>query len=122
MPYNEKLADRVREIISLTESTVTEKKMFGTLCFMVGDKMCVGVEEERLMVRINPELRAEALAKDGCQPMAHSGRVMKGFVFLDLNVVNTNKKLDYWIQLALAYNKIVTPAKSRSKKKTIRIK
>ena len=44
MAYNEKLADRVREIISATHNITEEKKMFGGLCFMVNDKMCVGVE------------------------------------------------------------------------------
>ena len=54
MAYNEKLADRTREIIALTHKNVEEKKMFGGLCFMVNDKMCVGVEKERLMVRLDP--------------------------------------------------------------------
>ena len=54
MAYNEKLADRVREIISLTHTNIEEKKMFGGLCFMVNDKMCVGVETNRLMVRLDP--------------------------------------------------------------------
>ena len=43
MAYNEQLADRVREIISRTPAETEEKKMFGGLCFMVNDKMCVGV-------------------------------------------------------------------------------
>ena len=40
MPFNEKLADRVREIISVTHKQIQEKRMFGGLCFMVNDKMC----------------------------------------------------------------------------------
>ncbi len=63
MSYNEKLADRVREIISLTARKVEEKKMFGGLCFMVNDKMCVGVESERLMVRLDPDKYEEAMEK-----------------------------------------------------------
>ncbi len=35
MPYNEKLADRTREIIAQTHKKVEEKRMFGGLCFMV---------------------------------------------------------------------------------------
>ena len=54
MSFNEKLADRTREIIAETHKKVEEKKMFGGLCFMVNDKMCVGVEKERLMVRLDP--------------------------------------------------------------------
>lgn len=115
MAYNEKLAAMTRELIALTHKKVTEKAMFGGLCFMVNDKMCVGVEKERLMVRLDPAKYDEAMEKEGCQPMDFTGRVMKGFVFVDAAVLNTRKKLDYWIQLALAYNKV---AKASKKKKT----
>ena len=114
MAYNEKLADMTRELISLTHKKVEEKRMFGGLCFMVNDKMCVGVEKERLMVRIDPALTDEVLEKDGCKPMDFTGRVMKGFVFVDADVLNTKRKLEYWIKLALEYNKI---AKASKKKK-----
>ena len=50
MSYDEKLADRARELISASHKNIEEKKMFAGLCFMVNDKMCVGVETERLMV------------------------------------------------------------------------
>ena len=115
MAYNEKLASMTRELIALTHKKVTEKAMFGGLCFMVNDKMCVGVEKERLMVRLDPAKYDEAMEKVGCMPMDFTGRVMKGFVFVDADVLTTRKKLDYWIQLALAYNKV---AKTSKKKKT----
>jgi TfoX/Sxy family transcriptional regulator of competence genes len=114
MSYNEKLADRVREIIALTHDKVEEKKMFGGLCFMVNDKMCLGVEKERMMVRLDPAVYEEVLEKDGCTPMDFTGKVMKGYVFVDAAVLNTNKKLDYWVQLALDFNK---KAKASKKKK-----
>ena len=81
---------------------------------MVNDKMCVGVEQHRLMVRIDPRRFDEAMEKEGCKPMDFTGRVMKGFVFVDADVLNTKKKLEYWIELALEYNSI---AKSSKKKK-----
>ena len=105
MSYNEKLPDRVREMIALTHDRVEEKKMFGGLCFMVNDKMCVGIESERMMVRLDPAVYETALEKDGCTPMDFTGKVMKGYVFVDAAVLNTNKKLDYWVQLALDFNK-----------------
>ena len=114
MPYNEKLADRTREIISLTHKKVFEKKMFGGLCFMVNDKMCVGVEQERLMVRLDPTRYDEVIEKEGCKPMDFTGKIMKGFVFVDIDALNTKKKLEYWIDLALEYNKT---AKASKKKK-----
>jgi len=35
-----------RELISQTHTNVEEKAMFGGLCFMVNDKMCVGVKKD----------------------------------------------------------------------------
>ena len=113
MAYNEKLADRVREMIAETQRNIEEKKMFGGLCFMVNDKMCVGVEQERLMVRIDPLRYDEAIEKEGCTPMDFTGKPMKGFVFVDIDVLNTRKKLEYWVTLALEYNKIARVSKKK---------
>jgi TfoX/Sxy family transcriptional regulator of competence genes len=114
MAYDEKLADRARELIAVTQKNVEEKKMFGGLCFMVNDKMCIGVEKERLMVRIDPERYDEAMEKEGCQPMNFTGKVMKGFVFVDADAVTTKKKLEYWVTLALEYNKIAKASKKKT--------
>jgi TfoX/Sxy family transcriptional regulator of competence genes len=115
MAYNEKLADRTREIISLTHKNVEEKRMFGGLCFMVNDKMCVGVESERMMLRIDPARYDEVLEKEGCKPMDFTGRIMKGYVFVDIEVLNTKKKLAYWINLALDFNAIAKVSKKKKK-------
>ena len=117
MAYNEKLADRVREIIAATHTITEEKKMFGGLCFMVNDKMCVGVESERLMVRIDPEMYDEVMEKEGCQPMDFTGKIMKGYVFVDIDALKTEKKLNYWLQLALAFNAKAKPSKKKKLQK-----
>lgn len=112
MSYNGKLASMTRELISRTHKNVEEKAMFGGLCFMVNDKMCVGVEKDRLMVRLDPVRYDEVMEKEGCKPMDFTGRVMKGYVFVDADVLTTKKKLDYWVQLALEFNKIAKAGKS----------
>lgn len=111
MAYNEKLADMTRELITMTHKKVAEKAMFGGLCFMVNDKMALGVEKERLMVRLDPAKYDEVIEKEGCKPMDFTGKVMKGFVFVDAGVLTTKKKLNYWVQLALEYNKIAKASK-----------
>lgn len=114
MAYNEKLADRTREIISLSHKKVEEKKMFGGLCFMVNGKMCVGVEQERLMVRLDPERYDEAMEKEGCKPMDFTGKIMKGYVFVDIDSLNTKKKLEYWVKLALEFNNKAKASKKKN--------
>ena len=115
MSFNERLADRTREIIAFTHKNVEEKKMFGGLCFIVNDKMCVGVEKDRLMVRIDPDKYDEVMEKEGCRPMDFTGKIMKGFVFVDEGALNTKKKMEYWVKLALEYNKIAKASKKKKK-------
>ena len=115
MAVNEALADRVRAIISQTHENVEEKRMFGALCFMVDDKMCIGVQEENIMVRLDPAMEEQFLEKEGCRPMDMGGKVMKSFFFIDESVLGTEKKLNHWVQLALDHNKIVKPSKSKKK-------
>ena len=117
MAYNEKLADMTRELISQSHKNVEEKAMFGGLCFMVNDKMCVGVEKERLMVRLDPAKYDEVIEIEGCRPMDFTGKVMKGFVFVDADTLTTKKKLAYWIDLALAYNKVAKASKKKVAKR-----
>ena len=113
MAYNEKLADRIREIIAEAHKNVEEKRMFAGLCFMVNDKMCIGVHEDKIMVRMDPAVYDKVIEKEGCGPMDFTGKPMKGFVFVEERVLSTKKQLDYWVQLALEFNKI---AKSSKKK------
>ena len=122
MAYNEKLADMTREQIALTHADVEEKAMFGGLCFIVNDKMCVGVVKDSLMVRLDPSKYEEVMEMEGCHPMDFTGKVMKGFVFVDAGALTTKKKLSFWIGLALDYNRVARvsrkkPAVKKSKKK-----
>jgi TfoX/Sxy family transcriptional regulator of competence genes len=119
MAFDEQLANRVRELIALTHKSVAEKRMFGGLCFMVNNKMCVGVENTRMMVRFDPLLTDELMEKVGVHPMDFTTKVMKGYAFVDIEVLLTKKQLGYWLGLALSYNAI---AKASPKKKKTRAK
>jgi len=113
MAYNEQLADRVREHLS-EQRRVEEKKMMGGLTFMVNSKMCVGILNDDLMVRIAPEEYEKALVRPGCREMNFTGKPMKGFVFVGDEGTKGKKQLDFWMSLALDFNK---RAKSSKKKK-----
>ncbi len=104
MAYNEHLANRTRELLS-GKRNVKEKKMLGGLTFMVNDKMCVGILNDDLMARIDPKNYESALEKPGCREMDFTGRPMKGFVFVSPEGTKSKKGLQYWINLALDFNK-----------------
>lgn len=115
MAYSEKLADRTREIIAETDRKVEEKKMFGGLCFMVAGKMCVGIEKDRMMLRLDPNMYHSLLLKEGCQPMDFTGKVMKGYVYVEAAFLRTKQQLHFWLKLALDYNLLVKPSRKQSK-------
>jgi TfoX/Sxy family transcriptional regulator of competence genes len=114
MVYDQQLADRIRKTLA-DQKDVEEKTMFGGVCFMVNGKMCVCVGNDEMMCRIGPEKAAEIVESDGCRPMVHNGRLMKGFVFLSPEVYKNKKDFDRWITLCLEFNKIAKASKKKSK-------
>jgi len=113
MAYNENLANRIRERLSEL-IYVEEKQMMGGLTFMVNGKMCVGIIKDELMCRIEPEFHEEAIEKKGCRTMDFTKRPMLGYIMVDETGMGSDKDLDFWIHLALAFNK---KAKTSRKKK-----
>ena len=105
MPYNETLAERVRQLLhASTTGRVEEKKVFRGLTFMVNDKMMISVSGERLMCRYDPALQAEVEEKDGYQPMIMKGREYKGCCYVEAPGIASDAALKYWIKLCLRFN------------------
>lgn len=107
MAYNEELTQRVRELFAHVPD-VQEKKMFGSVGFMVNGKLCVGVgdhADHNMMVRVGPEKYQEALVRPGAAPAIMRGREMKGYVFLVSPAFDSPEDLKYWINAALEFNK-----------------
>jgi hypothetical protein len=46
MSYSSAFADRMRKILS-SQTAFIEKEMFGGVAFMVDDKMCVGINQDK---------------------------------------------------------------------------
>jgi TfoX/Sxy family transcriptional regulator of competence genes len=114
--YNEDLAERIRAGFRRRRRTFEEKRMMGGLCYMVDDKMCVGVIDDRLMARIDPAVKAAAMKRPGCGPMAFTGRPLKAFVFVTPDGWESGDGLDYWLALALDFNPRVQSSKKRTPK------
>jgi hypothetical protein len=104
MAYDQKLAERVREVFAARSVSYAEKAMMGALCLMVDGKMCVGIVKEWLMVRLDPEMYDAALTRKGCVPMDFTGRPMRGFVFVNRDGMQKRKDLEFWIDTALEFN------------------
>ncbi len=114
MAFDVHLADRISRFLKESNQNFYEKKMLGGLCFMVNDKMCVGVVKDELMARIHPDEYEKALQQEGCSEMNFTGRPMKGYVFLNKDAIDLDTDLEYWLQLALDFNPIAKSSKKKS--------
>ena len=81
MAYDERLATRVRDLLT-GDPALSERKMFGGLAFMLDGNMCCGIVGDRLMLRLGAELAEQALKRTHVQPMDFTGRPMTGMVFV----------------------------------------
>jgi len=114
MGFDLKLADRIRQALA-GQKNVREVTMFQGMCFMVDDKMCICLRDDRLMCRVGPEKFDEAVERNGAEPMIHGKRLMKGFVFVGPEGYENRKDFAYWIDLCLKFNKIALPSKKKPK-------
>lgn len=114
MAYNLARTELVRQLIGPLPD-VRERKMFGSIGFIVNGKLCIGVgdhEDHVMMVRVGPNKYEEALGKQGAHPAIMRGREMKGYVFLDESAVETDEMLSEWVEMALEYNRTITTVTS----------
>lgn len=114
MAYDQHLAERISAVLTEKRVRFEAKKMMGGLCYMINDKMAVGVVKDSLMIRIDPALYEPSLRKKGCRPMDFTGKVLKGFLLVDPIGIDMDEDLAYWIQLCLDFN----PRAKSSKKGT----
>ena len=101
MAYDEKLATRIRAALS-GQRRLTERKMMGGLCFMIGGNMCCGATGDALMVRVGKDGYDEALAQPHVRPLEFGGRRPSGFVLVDPPGHRAAAGLKRWIAQGLA--------------------
>ena len=110
MAYDEKLGDRIRELVA-GESGLTEKKMFGGLAFLIGGNMAVAASGQGgALVRVDPEQSDMLVAKTNARLMEMRGRSMQGWLRVDPEDLRTKRQLAKWVELGTAYARSL-PAK-----------
>ena len=112
MPYNTKLADRIREAL-VHLPNVEEKEMFRGVCFMVNGKMCVCVSGDEMMCRIGADAIELALDENGVRQMVMRDKPAKDFVYISEEAFHKQKDFDHWIKLALDFNPLAKASKKR---------
>jgi hypothetical protein len=96
MAYDEDLAERIRELISLRED-VTERKMFGGIAWMLAGNMACGVIGDELVVRLEHGEAERALGEPNTRPFDFTGRAMRGFVVVGPAGIESDSDLASWV-------------------------
>ena len=109
MPYDEDLANRLRELLA-DEDSITEKKMFGGLAFLIDGHMAVAASGQGgLMARVDPAQTDALLRKPHAGPFEMRGRPMDGWVRVAAEGVRTKRQLEPWVRRGVAYARSLPP-------------
>lgn len=113
MSFDNKLADRIRKTLEGIHG-VSERKMFGGLCFLLGGHMCCGIVGRQLVARVAPDGYDRVLGRPYVQPMDFTGKPLRGFVYVMPDGLKAPRALNNWVGEGVRY------ARSLPKKGTAR--
>jgi TfoX/Sxy family transcriptional regulator of competence genes len=102
MAFDEHLASRIRSSLARYPE-LSERRMFGGLCFLLRGHMTAGIVGTTLMLRVGPDQFSDALAQPHARVMDFTGRPSKGMIYVDPAGIATPKALDGWLALAVAF-------------------
>ncbi|MEY4752292.1 MAG: hypothetical protein RIQ60_4506 [Pseudomonadota bacterium] len=108
MAYDEYLAGRIRKALTHAPG-ITEKKMFGGVCFLRHGLMFAGVTGSTVMARIGKANYEAALAREHVRVMDFTGKPMAGYVFVDEPGVATETELKSWLDLCIDFVATLPP-------------
>lgn len=108
MAHDAQLAERIRKVLAHRRG-VTERKMFGGICFMVNGNMSCGVAGDDLMLRLGNEGAARALEDRHTRPMDFTGRPMKSMVFMAPAGVQSDGALKSWVDRSVGFARSLPP-------------
>ncbi len=109
MAYDEELADRMRRVLKRRRS-VSEKKMFGGLSFLVSGNMACGVLGKEIFVRVGPDAYETALAHPHAREMDFTGKPLRGMVYVSTKGIRSDADLKTWVERGVAHARSL-PAK-----------
>lgn len=108
MAYDEGQAQILRdEFADMTG--ITERKMFGGICFMLNGHMLAGVHSQGGMARVGKAAEPDAIAIDGVDPLSFTGRKMGGFVDVSGEALEDDERRAAVLELAIKFVRSLPP-------------
>jgi TfoX/Sxy family transcriptional regulator of competence genes len=109
--FNQDLAQRVQKTLEKTNPPgLTLKKMFGGIGYLIRGNMACGVHGDGLIVRVHPDNYLADLERPFTRVFDLTGKVMKGWLVVDLEGVSDDDSLKAWIDESVSFAKTL-PAK-----------
>ncbi|MDE0589671.1 TfoX/Sxy family protein [Halocynthiibacter sp. C4] len=108
MAYDEGLAQLLRDDLA-DLGGITERKMFGGLCFQLNGHMVCGVHKGGGMFRPGKPREAEALKVEGTAPLSFTGRPMGGMIDANEDAISDDTRRRILIDLSLENVKDLPP-------------
>ena len=108
MAYDERLAGRVRDLLS--GQVEAEKKMFGGLAFMVEGRMACCVSGQGLLIKVGHDAFPALVELEHVEPMIMRNAVSDSWVKVGDEALIDERALRQWVDRGLAAN----PPKTRS--------
>ena len=102
MPYDEFLAERIRNILARYPGVI-EKRMFGGVAFMLQGNLACGVNGPDLIVRVGQEKNEAALSRLHTRPFAMTGRPMSGWILVTPAGWEKDDELENWVKQGVEY-------------------
>ena len=121
MAYDQGLAQRIREIVE-ERPGISEKKMFGGLCFLASGNMCCGIVGDELMLRVGPDAYQECLALPHAREMDFTGRAMRGMVYVSTSGFDDDEDLKAWLMRGFTFAESLPPKQGPRPPKSSRAK
>jgi TfoX/Sxy family transcriptional regulator of competence genes len=108
MAYNQKLAERITNVLGPLPG-LEAKKMFGGMCYMLNGNMLCGVVDNRMIVRLGKERQTEAMTQPHTRPFDYTGKAMSGWLMVEEQGCEAEEDLADWVQVCLEYVRPLPP-------------
>ena len=99
MAFDESLAARIRDALARKKG-ISERKMFGGLCFLLHGNLLVGVWKDSLVARLGPDDGEAALREPHVRVFDITERPMRNWVLVEPKGVGGDNQLKDWTQRA----------------------
>jgi hypothetical protein len=108
MPYDESLANRLRQLLARRKD-LTEKKMFGGHGFLLNGTICCGAWKEFLILRLGDDAARQVLGEPHARPFDITGRALRGWAMIEPAGWQDDAKLRRWVDWAVEFTSALPP-------------